>query len=94
MQRAIRDQRWKLIQYPQINVTQLFDLQNDPHELNNLAANPQFAGKVKELFARLGEAQKEYGDDSALTSAHPKPAAWTPPVKSSAGRKSHEPNQP
>ncbi len=32
VQRAIRDDRWKLIRYPKINRTQLFDLQNDPHE--------------------------------------------------------------
>ncbi|MFA6544787.1 MAG: sulfatase-like hydrolase/transferase [Limisphaerales bacterium] len=30
VQRAWRDERWKLIRYPQVNVTQLFDLQDDP----------------------------------------------------------------
>jgi arylsulfatase A-like enzyme len=80
VQRALRDDRWKLIQYPQINRTQLFDLQNDPHELNNLAANPKHAAKVNEMMARLAEAQKKYGDDCPLMVAHPKPAAWSPPT--------------
>ena len=34
VQRAITDGRWKLIVYPRINKTQLFDLQKDPHETN------------------------------------------------------------
>ena len=40
VQRAVRDDRWKLIRYPEINHTQLFDLENDPDELKNLAADP------------------------------------------------------
>jgi arylsulfatase A-like enzyme len=90
VQRALRDDRWKLIQYPQINQTQLFDLQNDPHELNNLADNAKHAGKVKEMLSRLAEAQKKYGDDCPLTVANPKPAAWSPPTSKpaqSAGKK-------
>ena len=30
IQRAVRDDRWKLIRYPQIDHAQLFDLDNDP----------------------------------------------------------------
>jgi arylsulfatase A-like enzyme len=32
VQRAIRDARWKLSRYLQVNVTQLFDLRTDPQE--------------------------------------------------------------
>ena len=35
-QRAIRTSRWKLTWYPTINRYQLFDLENDPHELVDL----------------------------------------------------------
>jgi arylsulfatase A-like enzyme len=38
VQRMARTTRWKLITYPQINKTQLFDLENDPHELRDLLA--------------------------------------------------------
>ena len=40
VQRAIRDDRWKLICYPQIDKTQLFYLQADPHEVTSLADKP------------------------------------------------------
>ncbi|MEI8041737.1 MAG: sulfatase-like hydrolase/transferase [Verrucomicrobiota bacterium] len=79
VQRAVRTDRWKLIRYPQVDQTQLFDLQNDPHELNNLAAKPEQAAKVKEMLALLAKAQKECGDPAPLTVANPKPAKWSPP---------------
>src|SRR5262245_9689760 len=33
IQRAVRDERWKLIVYPKISHLQLFDLQTDPQEM-------------------------------------------------------------
>lgn len=80
-QRAVRTDRWKLIRYPLINRAQLFDLQTDPHELNDLAANPAFAGRLKEMTALLERQQKEFGDTAPLTVPNPKPAAWTPPAQ-------------
>src|SRR5207302_9877758 len=53
VQRAVRDDRWKLIRYPLIDKTQLFDLQTDPHELNDLASEPGHAAKIKELLAQI-----------------------------------------
>ena len=73
-----RDDRWKLIQYPQINHTQLFDLKSDPHELHDLAGQPRYAGKTKSLLKRMEKAQREWGDDCPLTSANPAPAEWSP----------------
>lgn len=78
-QRAIRDQRWKLMRYPLVDQTQLFDLQADPLELNNLANTPELAGKVAELTSQLQAEMHRYGDDLPLEVANPKPAAWTPP---------------
>ena len=78
VQRSIRDDRWKLIRYPQINRTQLFDLKSDPHELNDLAAEPKHSAKVTELMARLAKAQRQWGDTCPLTSANPAPAEWSP----------------
>lgn len=78
-QRSIRDDRWKLIRYPLIDKTQLFDLQADPHEMTDLAAKAEFAAKIKELTARLEKTRKEYGDTAPLVVSNPKPAAWTPP---------------
>jgi arylsulfatase A-like enzyme len=80
VQRGIRDDRWKLIRYPQINKTQLFDLKSDPFERNNLAGKARSAAKVQDLTARLEKALKAYGDKCALTVPNPKPAAWSPPT--------------
>lgn len=78
VQRSLRDDRWKLIRYPQINRTQLFDLTNDPHELNDLADQPAHATKVASLMDRLAAAQRDWGDTCPLTAANPAPAAWSP----------------
>lgn len=38
---------------------QLYDLKSDPHELNNLAGNPQFQSTLNELRIKLSEIEKE-----------------------------------
>jgi len=74
VQRAVRHGRWKLIRYPQINRTQLFDLQEDPLEINDLSADPAQAARIKELMTRLDQQQRLFGDKLALTSDKPAPA--------------------
>jgi arylsulfatase A-like enzyme len=80
-QRGIRDDRWKLIRYPQVEVTQFFNLQADPFETNNLATQPQFGNEMRRLKVLLAEQQRRFGDTLPLTVAQPKPAAWVPPKK-------------
>ena len=41
---------------------ELYDLFNDPYELNNLATNPEYVDKLKELRIELANWQEEYGD--------------------------------
>ena len=79
-QRAFRDERWKLIRYPQVNVTQLFDLQADPDEMHNLADEPAHKERVAEMLTRLTMLQQSFADDLPLTVRNPKPAAWVPPA--------------
>lgn len=85
-QRSIRDARWKLIRYPLVDRTQLFDLSADPHELNDLAVKPEHASKVAELTTLLEREMTRYGDKHPLKVANPKPAEWTPPL---AGEKAN-----
>lgn len=80
VQRAVRDDRWKLIRYPEINKTQLFDLKNDPHETRDLAASPAQAGRISRLLATLEEWQQEFGDTLPLTSDHSLREDFTPPT--------------
>ena len=64
--RAVRDDRWKLIRYPLVDKTQLFDLAADPRELSNLAYRPQHSGKIAELTAATHKPEAAFfarGDD-------------------------------
>ncbi|MEM9644318.1 MAG: sulfatase-like hydrolase/transferase [Planctomycetota bacterium] len=71
VQRSVRHQNWKLIRYPQINRNQLFDLQSDPHELNDLADEAAQAGRIEDLLDRMRILQAEQGDDLELVHRSP-----------------------
>jgi len=73
-QRAVRRGDWKLIRYPQVNFTQLFNLAEDPHEQHNRAAEPEHSERVKALLELLATQQKKYGDTQSLTSEKPNKA--------------------
>ena len=66
-QRMIRTDRWKYIWYPQINREQLFDLQSDPHEMNDLAARPSHTEKLSELRQQLLGWLEQHEDPLVLT---------------------------
>ena len=72
--RAVRDDRWKLIRYPQINKSQLFDLADDPYELRNLADDPMHADRAAEMMDLLARWQQRTGDQLPLTSDDPQAA--------------------
>jgi arylsulfatase A-like enzyme len=63
-QRMVRDDRWKLLAYNAGGAknTQLFDLANDPDELNNLADDPKYAAERSRLEGLLARARKEFAD--------------------------------
>jgi len=65
VQRMVRTDRWKLIEYPKAGVTQLFDVAADPWELTNLAADPTRAPVLADMRSRLARQQRETGDPLA-----------------------------
>ncbi len=73
IQRAVRDQRWKLIVYPKIGHLQLFDLQTDPHETNNLIARPESAQQVQRLMKLMETWQARVGDTLELPAKNKTP---------------------
>jgi len=63
-QRAVKTNRWKLILY-NVNrrkTAQLFDLLNDPWEMNNLAGDPAHIGRVRELTTLMKSWMKKTDD--------------------------------
>ena len=64
-QRMIRGERWKLIEYPQVGQQQLFDLESDPHELDNRIDDPAAAEVREQLSRRLKQWQDNVGDPVA-----------------------------
>ena len=72
VQRGLRDQRYKLIEYL-VNgkrTTQLFDLYQDPWEVNNLAGSPGHAGHLRRLRRELVGWKNELGDNSPFWQAY------------------------
>jgi arylsulfatase A-like enzyme len=81
IQKALSDGRWKLIRYPHVDRTQLFDLQSDPFETKDLSADPAQAERIKAMLEKLGAEMKADGDNDPLTAAKTLPADWKAPSK-------------
>jgi arylsulfatase A-like enzyme len=73
-QRSVRDERWKLIAYPKIGYLQLFDLQSDPNEVNDVLDRSENAEHIARLQKRMKQWQQRAGDTLELptTSSRPK----------------------
>jgi len=75
IQRAVRDERWKLICYPKISHMQLFDLQTDPDEKTNLIDRAEYAEHVQRLLKRMSQWQARVGDTLPLPTENKPPQA-------------------
>lgn len=74
--RAIRDEEWKLIYYPERKHYQLFNLKADPYEINNLATNNKYEAKKQELMVKLKEMYKANDDNIELFPAKTLPLEY------------------
>jgi arylsulfatase A-like enzyme len=76
---GIRTDRYKLIHFcSRVQAWELYDLQKDPHELNNVYANPAYASTVTELTAELTKMRERYGDTIDKMEAPKKPTPKPP----------------
>ena len=87
IQRAVRDERWKLIRYPKLGFSQLFDLQNDPNETQSVYADPARAADIARLTAALQAWQLKVGDTLVTNTGS------NPPPKIDLTGKKRDPDQ-
>ena len=66
-QRMIRKDNFKLLVYPKINKVLLFDLKNDPHEMNDLSNNQGYFERTKSMFKDLINLQIKMKDTLNLS---------------------------
>ena len=75
-QRAVSNRKWKLHVYPKINHRLLFNLAEDPHELNNLAKDPGHQSQLQEMESLMGQWREKLDDPYPLSVD--KPGNMTP----------------
>lgn len=64
---GIKTARFKLIRfYKRVESWELFDLENDPNELNNLYENREYKGTIKLMKRKLKKLLQTYEDEQAL----------------------------
>ncbi len=62
---GVRTERYKLIHYYQLGEWELFDLQEDPDELQSVADDPAYGGVRADLLRELRRLQVFYGEPDA-----------------------------
>jgi len=67
-QRMIRVDDYKLIVYPYAGVRRLFNLAQDPNEMDDLASNPVQKERLESMFEKLIILQSDMGDTLKLNS--------------------------
>ena len=58
----IRKEGFKLMLFPKNRRIELYDIENDPNEINNLAFNMKYKDKIVDLANDFIELQKKYND--------------------------------
>jgi len=65
---GVRTDRYKLIHfYYDIDEWELYDLDKDPDEMNNVYNDPEYADVRDKLHTKLKELREKYGDSDELS---------------------------
>jgi arylsulfatase A-like enzyme len=70
---GVRTYEYKLIYFNRIDQWELYDLKNDPAEMNNLCNNPDYRDVVQKLKKELKRLQNELADDPDDIGDKPRP---------------------
>jgi len=81
VQRAILHDHWKLIRYPKVDQTQLFNLTADPDEIQNLAASPEHQQTLAKMLRLLATEMQAFDDKASLGVEKIQPSEWHAPAK-------------
>ena len=65
---GVRTERYKLIHFYEDGVWELFDLENDKHELNNIYGQPGTEEITAQLKEKLVKLQQQYGEEKFIAS--------------------------
>ena len=63
---GVRDERYKLIHFPDTGEKEFYDLEADPQEMKNLFGSAEYAGKIDRMEGELSRLMEEYGLDNPL----------------------------
>ena len=69
-QRILWDGPWKMV-WNGFDFDELYNLDDDPYEMRNLADDPTHAGKVHDLMANIWQCVRDTGDDALWNSHYP-----------------------
>jgi len=69
LQRCVIKDGWKLIYYPKAEVYRLYHLDKDSNEMNDLALNPEYAGRLAAMKKALTEEMKAQSDPDLVSRA-------------------------
>jgi hypothetical protein len=63
---GVRDNRFKLIHFPETGEKEFYDLQEDPQEVNNRWGDPSFADEISRMEMELSQLMISYGVENPL----------------------------
>jgi len=61
--RSLRQGDWKLMKFMNIEQPSLYNLKDDPYEMEDLADHPEHAARIQTMLAALKQAMKDHGSD-------------------------------
>jgi arylsulfatase A-like enzyme len=63
---GVRDERYKLMHFYQLDEWEMYDLETDPHEMQSVYGDPKYADVQARLLAELKRLQEKYKDDGTV----------------------------